>query len=298
MTDILVKPQELRQAAEQLRTSAKKISGATDDVARIFLASAFKMMFSGNRSMAILMRFMSRSGEIARFDDLVLKFASNLDEVANAFEQADKKEILDKFQVFMQMRRCWDPNASIDYVGYPREGFNKWLADQLGFTFSEITSEEADLLDKLVGDWGIGYDRLIEFASCANDAYKYQSDFFSTSDNMGSFNDNAADAFRHAYWSARLTKAFGADWAQRFTDAHEDIPNNPAARDFMDRWNNSLGIKVATENPNLSNNELAKLILEEIRNGKGIFIAGADQYGIDSPERAYLAENGPLEYTY
>lgn len=92
MTDILVKPQELRQAAEQLRASAKKISGATGNVVRIFRFSEFGMMFSGNRSLAVFVRFMSRSGEISRFDDLVVKFANDLEQTANRFETADKNE--------------------------------------------------------------------------------------------------------------------------------------------------------------------------------------------------------------
>lgn len=92
MTGILVKPQELRQAAEQLRASANKISGATSNVVRMFHFSEFGMMFSGNRSLAVFVRFMSRSGEISRFDDLVVKFANDLEQTANRFETADRSE--------------------------------------------------------------------------------------------------------------------------------------------------------------------------------------------------------------
>lgn len=90
MTDILVRPQELRQTAQQLRASAKKISGATGDVGKIVLGSALRLVFTGNRASALMKRYLSKAGELAAFDDLVLKFANDLEQIANKFEQADK----------------------------------------------------------------------------------------------------------------------------------------------------------------------------------------------------------------
>lgn len=119
MTDILVKPQELRQAAEQLRASAKKISGATGNVAIIFLSSAFKMLFSGNRSMAILMRFMSRSGEIASFDDSVVKFADVLEQAASRFEQAD--------QIYNNNADGSSQYNQVDLSSEQEKNFYEWL---------------------------------------------------------------------------------------------------------------------------------------------------------------------------
>ncbi len=90
MTDILVKPQELRQTAEQLHASAKKISGATGSIGKIVLGSALRLVFTGNRASALMKRYLSKAGELAAFDDLVVKFASDLEQAANRFEQMDK----------------------------------------------------------------------------------------------------------------------------------------------------------------------------------------------------------------
>lgn len=70
--------------------------------------------------------------------------------------------------------------------------------------------------------------------------------------------------------SALLTKAFGADFTQRFTDAHEMDPNpvQTAERDFMDRHNNRhnnrLGIEIAQHYPSASDEEIANFIIEAL----------------------------------
>lgn len=89
MTDILVRPQELRQTAQQLRASAKKISDATGSVGKVVLGSALSLVFSGNRASALMQRYRAKEGELAAFDDLVVKFANDLEQAANRFEQAD-----------------------------------------------------------------------------------------------------------------------------------------------------------------------------------------------------------------
>jgi uncharacterized protein YukE len=91
MTDILVRPQELRQTAQQLRASAKKISDATGSVGKVVLGSALSLVFSGNRASALMQRYRAKEGELAAFDDLVVKFANDLEQAANRFEQADKQ---------------------------------------------------------------------------------------------------------------------------------------------------------------------------------------------------------------
>lgn len=90
MTDILVRPQELRQAVRQLHASAIKISGATEDVGKVVLGSALRLVFSGNRATVLTRRYLSKASELAAFDELVVKFANDLEQAANQFEQADK----------------------------------------------------------------------------------------------------------------------------------------------------------------------------------------------------------------
>lgn len=56
-----------------------------------------------------------------------------------------------------------------------------------------------------------------------------------------SLNNNAADAFRHALWNAKMTATIGAELAKKFADAHEEAPNNPAAEKAMDLHDNAKG---------------------------------------------------------
>lgn len=56
------------------------------------------------------------------------------------------------------------------------------------------------------------------------------------------------DAYRHVLWSYLLTNRYGAAFAQRVTDAHEqgDTGNTPAERD-MDFHNNAIGRRYAEQ---------------------------------------------------
>lgn len=80
------------------------------------------------------------------------------------------------------------------------------------------------------------------------------------------FHNDAADAFRHCYWSATLTLAYGCDVAKDVTDAHESATNNPLGEVIMDQWNNAVGRSIGeyfrqSKSGNNSNfGALAKLI--------------------------------------
>ena len=58
--------------------------------------------------------------------------------------------------------------------------------------------------------------------------------------------NNAADAYRHCYWSARMTLDMGAEHAKGFGDRHEDVPyhKQPATEQDMDLTNNRHGRKI------------------------------------------------------
>jgi hypothetical protein len=85
-------------------------------------------------------------------------------------------------------------------------------------------------------------------------------------------NDGHNDAFRHAYWNALMTKRFGADFTARFTTAHEGRADNPGDREAMDLYNNEVGRRIAMENPNASDAELANLVEQAVRDGKLVVI--------------------------
>jgi|CXWL01.1.fsa_nt_gi hypothetical protein len=53
--------------------------------------------------------------------------------------------------------------------------------------------------------------------------------------------NNAADAFRHFYWSFAMASAFGSTAAETFGNAHEVSSPNPASERQMDLRNNAMG---------------------------------------------------------
>ncbi|MEZ5585268.1 MAG: hypothetical protein R3F37_23205 [Candidatus Competibacteraceae bacterium] len=85
-------------------------------------------------------------------------------------------------------------------------------------------------------------------------------------------NDGQRDAFRHAYWNALMTDRLGVEFTEAFTTAHEGAPGNPADREAMDLYNNKLGRRIAEDNPNASDEELAQLVYEAVQNGEAIVI--------------------------
>lgn len=50
------------------------------------------------------------------------------------------------------------------------------------------------------------------------------------------------NAWKHALWACYMTRAWGAADAKAWTDAHEDLPNNPPDLKAMDLHNNAVGI--------------------------------------------------------
>lgn len=56
--------------------------------------------------------------------------------------------------------------------------------------------------------------------------------------------NDAADAFRHCFWSALLARELGFQAALRFTNAHEAYPQNPLGEKRMDVHNNRVGLNI------------------------------------------------------
>ncbi len=151
-----------------------------------------------------------------------------------------------------------------------------------------LTVTEGELLDQLTTDRG--FNGLREFRNIKDDAFETANTRFpppagpipaaveaqiqalpadqqDIARALWPTNDGQNDAFRHAYWSAELTREFGAEWATQFTTAHEAIPGNPGIREAMDLYNNSIGIAIAEANPNASSSELADLVAEAVNDG-------------------------------
>ncbi|HEX2956531.1 MAG TPA: WXG100 family type VII secretion target [Chitinispirillaceae bacterium] len=89
MTNILVRPPELRQTAEQLRSCAQKIGQALQALDKD-IHTLQDDRFLGNRASTLQSHYQSRRDALQKAKELVLQFAIDLETAANVFEQADK----------------------------------------------------------------------------------------------------------------------------------------------------------------------------------------------------------------
>lgn len=99
---------------------------------------------------------------------------------------------------------------------------------------------------------------------------KYRSDI--------SPDNNNANAFKHALWSALNAWAWGANAARELGDLHELSNSTPNQR-TMDLHNNNLGIDMARGINNGDGQQLTENILHAIANGQGLRLTGSDANG-------------------
>lgn len=162
----------------------------------------------------------------------------------------------------------------------------------------QMTQTEGQLLDRLTRDRGLM--GLSEFRDIARDAFAEGERRFPDNTVPANIpadkarewqgNDGHRDAFRHAFWSARLAQEYGADWAKAFTTAHEGVPGNFANREAMDLYNNSIGIQIGAANRNASPEELGNLIQQAVTQGKTVVM---DRNGsLEWSDRVGIGQHG------
>lgn len=89
-----------------------------------------------------------------------------------------------------------------------------------------------------------------------------------------------SDAFRHGIWNAEMTVLIGKEKAELFATAHEDKDTtgdesdgfSKEAHKEMDLHNNGVGRNIGSSNANLSEDEMADIIYEEIYTSNTEFI--------------------------
>jgi hypothetical protein len=116
----------------------------------------------------------------------------------------------------------------------------------------------------------------------------------------GDSNGGQLDAFRHAYWMARITQTYGWRRARSIGKSHEkgnyrdykkhrledgSLPDESSGQ--MDFLNNDVGIQIGKDNLTVSPLQLTEIIKEQILAGK-LFILRKDEQG------HYLKCNGEL----
>jgi hypothetical protein len=103
--------------------------------------------------------------------------------------------------------------------------------------------------------------------------------------------DDHTDAFRHAYWNARMTQEFGEDWTRRFTTAHEMRPGNPAVPEAMDLYNNEVGRAIGVAaGPNATPQQIADMVTAAVREGR-VVVVGRDGL-LDFSDQLTPADSG------
>jgi hypothetical protein len=118
---------------------------------------------------------------------------------------------------------------------------------------------------EIVGE--LGPDEFRRFYALKDESFR-ASDVYPSPD----INDDHRDAFRHAYWSARMAQEFGDDFANRYTTAHEALPGNQGPREAMDLHNNEVGRAIARAHPDATPEELARYIHEAVRRGDMVVV--------------------------
>ena len=108
------------------------------------------------------------------------------------------------------------------------------------------------------------------------------TDSISNNNTIGNdINGGHLDAFKHSYWMANLCRQIGEKAALKLGKAHEKgnyqtfkknkkedgfVPDKPSTD--MDLYNNIIGAKITSANPNSFQNHLIKIIIENIKNGE------------------------------
>ncbi|MDA3813881.1 MAG: hypothetical protein PF570_06460 [Candidatus Cloacimonetes bacterium] len=80
--------------------------------------------------------------------------------------------------------------------------------------------------------------------------------------------NDAADAFRHAYFSALNARVLGYDLAFQFGVAHEQFPGNNPLEMQMDLSYNIFGYNLTIFNPNMSSVQMRNYIYNAVLSGE------------------------------
>ncbi|MEU9113703.1 hypothetical protein AB0D04_18460 [Streptomyces sp. NPDC048483] len=127
------------------------------------------------------------------------------------------------------------------------------------YFFEDVTQGEADILSELSPGEKADFMDIRDQAWAECEA-RYPDDE----------QDGHMDAFRHTYWNALMAQKYGVDWAERYGNAHERVPGNPADREAMDLHNNDLGRRIAMENPTATPAQLAEKVQAAVQQGRTV----------------------------
>lgn len=110
------------------------------------------------------------------------------------------------------------------------------------------------------------------------------------------FLDGKADALRHAYWNALMTRHTGAAFAELFATAHETGSANAPEASAMDLHNNALGRALAQSFPAAAEAQLLQMLLQQAYT----FVPAGAVIPASAPGLVFIAERArrPFDGTY
>lgn len=77
------------------------------------------------------------------------------------------------------------------------------------------------------------------------------------------------DAFRHALWNFGMARDVGADFAKKWSDAHEyGAKRQPKIEQSMDLYNNNIGLNLAKSSKARTISGMADAVQKEVKAGK------------------------------
>lgn len=161
----------------------------------------------------------------------------------------------------------------------------------------EMTVEEKAAMDELCnplhGGNPLNYKK---FNDIKDEAEEFGANNKYTDANDESSQDGHGDAARHAYWNARMTQEFGADWAKQYATAHEGVGGNGPQREAMDLKNNDVGRQIGLANMNASKDDLKTAVIAAVDKGETVVIYRPDP-NPDAPAQIGFSNNVPWTET-
>ncbi|MGW4531143.1 DUF6973 domain-containing protein [Nocardia sp. NPDC004340] len=160
----------------------------------------------------------------------------------------------------------------------------------------EMTVEEKAAMDKLCNPaYGGNPMNYMKFNDIKDEAEEFGKNNKYTDVNPKSKDDGHGDAARHAYWNARMTQEFGADWAKQYATAHEGVGGNGPQREAMDLKNNDVGRQIGLANMNASKDDLKSAVIAAVDKGDTVVIHSPN--GDNAPAQIAFSNTVPWTAT-
>lgn len=175
-------------------------------------------------------------------------------------------------QIYREYQVPDDPDGMVDWRPSGLNGFFAWLTGN-GDMSKNMTATEARVLD------GLAPLELKAMNDAQSNALKAAEEVsFKDGGAPGiGIHNGPADAFRHAYWNALMSKGIHPDTARDFATAHEGRPGNNETEEAMDLYNNEVGRKIFAMHPHASEEQLRQYVRQAVIDGKMLVINDAGQ---------------------